>query len=461
MTKIQPSKKSATINPAMIIFSLFVLSARLFAQPYPDQHFVWQDEDLVADIEINDGVRVSDDGKSLMLADGKVSGLVTLKSQTTPYPFDQGLPSWNGTASGVVNGFVVQMRFGIGDGWSPWLTAGYWKDHIWSSYGLTRYEGGEIDYDYVLLNSPQTRFQFRIYITRNTAAAVSPAVSKLSFFASDSRTTAAVDIDALVADKPEAIFIPTTFYHQYSLDPEIGSSICSPTSVSMILRSYDIAVEPVQFARDTYDPYWKIFGMWPRVVQNAHEYGLDGAVTRYRSWSQARAVLAAGGRIAMSVGLPLYSGHLIMLAGFTEDGRPIVHDPAKSNGYAYIFNKASLSRSWFEKGGIAYTFYPLETSPAIIAQQPTGQASGFRLHQNYPNPFNAATTLTYTLSQDAHMVLAVYDITGQLMTTLLDEWKSAGEHTIVWNADSLPSGNYFVRLISPREQKTIKCVLIK
>ena len=87
------------------------------------------------------------------------------------------------------------------------------------------------------------------------------------------------------------------------------------------------------------------------------EFGLDGAVTRYRTWSEAREVLANGGRISMSVGPPLYPGHLMMFAGFTSDGRPIVHDPAKSNGYSYIFNKTSLSQSWFAKGGVAYTFY--------------------------------------------------------------------------------------------------------
>jgi len=443
------------------ILSFIVISGSLFAQNYPDQHYVLQGSDLLNHIETNDGLKQGENGSSLLLMEGRTSGYVVLTAQTTQFPFDQGLPSWNGSSSGVNNGFVVQMRFPYGIGWSPWLTAGYWKDFIWSSYGPTSYGGGGIDYDYVLLNSPQSAFQFKVLLSRISADDPSPAIHELSFFVSDSRTTSSVDIPAIVADNPEPIFIPTEFYYQYSLDPEIGGSICSPTTVSMILRSYEIAVDPVHFARDTYDPYWGIFGMWPRVVQNAAEYGLDGAVTRYRTWSDARKVLAAGGRIAMSVGPPLYSGHLIMLAGFTSDGRPIVHDPAKSNGYSYVFNKSSLSRSWFEKGGIGYTFYLPGYEPQAVEAPQADPPCAFDLMQNYPNPFNAATTLMFTLAQDSDVQLAAYDIRGGLVATLCDEWMPAGRHTLIWNAADLPSGAYFIRLMTPLGQKMVKTVLAK
>jgi len=97
-------------------------------------------------------------------------------------------------------------------------------------------------------------------------------------------------MNAIVNDNPQAIFIPTDFVYQYGVDPVIGPDICSPTSVSMILKSYNIDVDPYQFALDTHDPYFDMFGIWPRVVQNASEFGLDGAVTRYRTWSEAREV---------------------------------------------------------------------------------------------------------------------------------------------------------------------------
>ena len=231
----------------------------------------------------------------------------------------------------------------------------------------------------------------------------------------------------------------------------------------MILRSYNISVDPYQFALDTYDPYFNMFGIWPRVVQNASEYGLDGAVTRYRTWSEARAVLANGGRISMSIGLPLYSGHLIMLAGFTSNGTPIVHDPAKSNGYSYVFNKSDLSHSWFDKGGVAYTFYKPDSVTAILEDQNeiANTVNDFQLYQNYPNPFNPTTKISWQSSVGSWQTLKVYDVLGNEVATLVDDYMPEGKYEVEFNlvssiqkpessAKHPASGVYFYRLVVGR-----------
>ena len=57
----------------------------------------------------------------------------------------------------------------------------------------------------------------------------------------------------------------------------------------------------------------------------------------------------------------------------------------------------------------------------------------FALSQNYPNPFNPSTTIGYGVSMTGHITLSVYDITGRLVTTLVDGQINAGNHHAVWN----------------------------
>jgi hypothetical protein len=447
-----------------LILCLFLPPAA-HAQAYPDQSYVLRIDSLFQQIEMNEGIALSADGKSMMLQQDRADGYAILKPQNSQYPFNQGLPSWNGSAPDDNSSFKIQMRFPYGGGWSPWLTVGFWKANIWSSYGSTGFSGGLIDYDNVRLYSYASTWQFKIILTRTAVDQPSPTLHKLAFVVSDSRTTTSLDFAQILNDKPAAIFIPTSFIYQYGVDPNIGGSICSPTSVSMILRSYDIAVDPYRFALDTHDPYFDMFGIWPRVVQNASEYGLDGAVTRYRSWSQAREVLACGGRISMSVGQPLYSGHLIMLAGFTASGDPIVHDPARSNGYSYVFNKSDLSHSWFDKGGVSYTFYPAGSGVASV--EPSANADNFakefQLYQNYPNPFNPSTRIGFRVwgSGSSFVRLAVYDVLGREMAVLVNGRMEPGTYTVIFDASQLTSGVYFCRMLSGDFAATTRMILAR
>lgn len=455
------SMRTATLIGCTLL--LLVAPLPTLAQPYGDQHIVLRIDSLLGTIESSDGMTVSPDSGGLMLRPDRSQGFFILKPQQSSEPFNQGLPSWNGSAPDANSSFMVQMRFPYNGGWSPWLTVGYWKQYWWSTYGVTSYGGGMVDVDYVKLNAYQSSWQFKVSMMRSGIDLPSPTIRKLSFFVSDSRTTSGVNITDLVNDNPAEVFVPTDFIYQYGVDPDIGGSICSPTSVSMILRSYGTPVDPLEFARATRDPYFDIFGGWPRVVQNASEYGLDGAVTRYRTWSQARDVLADGGRISMSVGPPLYAGHLMMLAGFSTFGDPMVHDPAQTDGYAYIFDKADLSRSWFGKGGIAYTFYPAETGPlAVLPADPGGPTpEDFELFQNYPNPFNPSTTIGFRLPARSHVTLRVYDVVGNEVARLLDEEAAAGAYTVKFDASSLASGVYFYCLRAGASVRTQKMYMMK
>jgi hypothetical protein len=85
----------------------------------------------------------------------------------------------------------------------------------------------------------------------------------------------------------------------------------------------------------------------------------------------------------------------------------------------------------------------------------------FSLEDNYPNPFNPQTTINYQLPTDSDVELSIYNMSGRMIATLVNEHKLAGYHEIGWNASSFPSGIYFYRLQSGGFIETKKMVLMK
>ena len=71
-----------------------------------------------------------------------------------------------------------------------------------------------------------------------------------------------------------------------------------------------------------------------------------------------------------------------------------------------------------------------------------------KLKDIYPNPFNPATTISFDVKKAGNVVLSVYNISGQLVETLMNGNMSAGSHQVVWNAANHSSGVYIIRLTS-------------
>ena len=85
----------------------------------------------------------------------------------------------------------------------------------------------------------------------------------------------------------------------------------------------------------------------------------------------------------------------------------------------------------------------------------------FTFHPPYPNPFNASTTIEFGILKSASIKLIVYDITGREVAKLVNGTKSAGSHSVKWNAENFTSGIYFARLTANGFTKTQKLLLIK
>jgi hypothetical protein len=85
----------------------------------------------------------------------------------------------------------------------------------------------------------------------------------------------------------------------------------------------------------------------------------------------------------------------------------------------------------------------------------------FNLSPAYPNPFNPETNLTFSLPEDGHVSLVVYDINGREVATLYNGFYNAGIHHATFGADNLPSGVYVARLTSGSSAATQKIMLLK
>lgn len=105
-----------------------------------------------------------------------------------------------------------------------------------------------------------------------------------------------------------------------------------------------------------------------------------------------------------------------------------------------------------------YGHDPCSTSEVI---SPRNIPDDFILYQNYPNPFNPSTNLQYAISSRQYVILKVYDILGNEISTLVDEEKSAGIYKVTFNSTGLSSGVYYYRMIADDFIQTKSMLLIK
>ena len=78
-----------------------------------------------------------------------------------------------------------------------------------------------------------------------------------------------------------------------------------------------------------------------------------------------------------------------------------------------------------------------------------------------PNPFTAVTTILYALAETQHVRLAVYDVLGREVAVLVDEEVSAGSHSVVFEAGTLPSGTYLYRLEAGNTVESAPITLVR
>jgi hypothetical protein len=85
----------------------------------------------------------------------------------------------------------------------------------------------------------------------------------------------------------------------------------------------------------------------------------------------------------------------------------------------------------------------------------------FSIHNIYPNPFNPVTNIIYALPENVNVQIVVFNLSGKQVVTLINQFQTPGYHSVSWNADSHPSGLYFVSMTSGSYVEIMKLMLVK
>ncbi len=110
-----------------------------------------------------------------------------------------------------------------------------------------------------------------------------------------------------------------------------------------------------------------------------------------------------------------------------------------------------------DRGGV---FKSIDSTTEVLNPNDIFIPSDFSLNQNYPNPFNPSTKISWQVPVGSWQTLKIYDLLGNEVTTLIDEYKPAGKYEIVWDASYLPSGVYFYQLNTENFIETKKMIII-
>ena len=158
-----------------------------------------------------------------------------------------------------------------------------------------------------------------------------------------------------------------------------------------------------------------------------------------------------------------------------------------TNQFAGIFFEGNFPQG-SAPGKVVYIGFPFETiypeenrnlflskvisffdSPVEVSEESTLDFNSFKLYQNYPNPFNPSTKISWQSPVSGWQTLKVYDVLGNEVATLVDEYKSAGSYEVEFSAKGgqavgnkqLASGIYYYQLKAGSLIQTKKMILLR
>ncbi len=133
-------------------------------------------------------------------------------------------------------------------------------------------------------------------------------------------------------------------------------------------------------------------------------------------------------------------------------------DSHTANGQTHIVVLHPEGALFTATGDFTYETVEVVSSSAFMNVDIAGS---YALMSAYPNPFNPTTTIDFYIPSEGNVKVSVYDMLGKEVAQLSNEYRSQGQYQLQWNAGSLASGLYFVKLNHSEGSLTQKVTLLK
>jgi hypothetical protein len=244
--------------------------------------------------------------------------------------------------------------------------------------------------------------------------------------------------------------LASVYHVQVSLDSTFaGTLVVNDTTVTdtmRIVRGYP-GLTPVYWrvrsrnaaGASAFSAPFRFTGGFPAVVVGVYpaNSALDVPIQAALRWSPAPA--ATSYRVQVSL-VSTFSPALLDTAAIVDT----TFAPAVLQNYKIYFWRVKAANA-IGSGDWSLT-YRFRTVQATGVEEEEAFPSEYTLAQNYPNPFNPVTNIRFTVPRSSHIRLAVFDLLGREVASLVDSELPAGSYTVQWDGSAAASGMYLCRM---------------
>ncbi len=173
------------------------------------------------------------------------------------------------------------------------------------------------------------------------------------------------------------------------------------------------------------------------------------------------------GRVYLGLATSSDRVHWVKYGGnpVVNPGSPGQWDAYQLSGATLLFHNNKFHLWYCASGGSSFWETGYATSDFVSSLGRTMQQeeipTEYKLYQSYPNPLNPEAVIKYDVPMAVHVTIKIYDALGQETAILVDDQRSAGQYSVVWNAQNASSGVYWCQMNAGDHLEVQKMMLVK